>query len=84
MTIKHFVLVVQRLRMNYINKPENFVDINGNGDSEEFVKRLKHNRRLSDFLFYPLLVAYITFIVFGVLANILTISLVIRQQRSNK
>lgn len=64
------------------NKQEN-LKIDNNGGSEEFVKRFLHNRRFSDIVFYSLLVAYVTFIVIGFLANILIVSLVLRQ-RSDK
>ena len=42
---------------------------------------LQTNRRLSDFVFYPLLVAYAVVIIFGVVANVILIIL-IRHQRS--
>ena len=42
---------------------------------------LQTNRRLSDFAFYPLLVAYAVVIIFGVVANVILIIL-IRHQRS--
>ena len=42
--------------------------------------RLQTNRRLSDSVFYPLLVAYAITILFGVLANVLIISLILRQR----
>lgn len=58
-------------------------DEEDDGGTDEFLRRLLRNRRLNDYIFYPLLVAYIVLIVFGVLANLLIVILVLRQ-RSNK
>lgn len=49
-------------------------------ETMEWLSRLQHNRRLPDSIFYPLLVAYAIMIMFGVLANGLIITLVLRQR----
>lgn len=46
----------------------------------EWLSRLQNNRRLPDSIFYPLLLAYAIMIMFGVLANGLIITLVLRQR----
>jgi len=65
------------------NSTTNPVSEEDDGGTDEFLQRLLRNRRLNDYIFYPLLVAYVLLIVFGVLANILIVVLVLRQ-RSNK
>lgn len=84
-SLDFLVCRIQELRMNnyFLNQSKNPVDIDNNDESVEFIQRLQHNRRLSDFIFYPLLVAYVLLIVFGVLTNILIICFVLRQ-RSNR
>lgn len=46
----------------------------------EWLARLKNNRRLPNSTFYPLLAAYAIMILFGVIANSLIISLILRQR----
>lgn len=46
----------------------------------EWLSRLQNNRRLPNSIFYPLLLAYAVMILFGVLANGLIITLVLRQR----
>ena len=49
-------------------------------DMLEWQVILQTNRRLSDSVFYTLLVAYAVVIIFGVLANVLVIILISRQR----
>ena len=51
-------------------------------DMLEWQVILQTNRRLSDSVFYTLLVAYAVVIIFGVWANVLVIILIQRRQRS--
>ena len=46
----------------------------------EWLSRLQNNRRLPNSVFYPLLAAYAVMIMFGVLANGLIVTLVLRQR----
>lgn len=46
----------------------------------EWLVRIQSNRRLPDSIFYPLLFAYAVMIIFGVVANLLIIGLIIRQR----
>lgn len=56
--------------------PSNSVDM----EMMEWLARLQSNRRLPDSIFYPLLAAYAVMILFGVMANILIIGLILRQR----
>ncbi len=46
----------------------------------EYFQLFQRNRRLPDSIFYPLLLTYILMITFGVVANLLIITLVLRQR----
>lgn len=46
----------------------------------EWLVRIQSNRRLPNSIFYPLLFAYASMIIFGVVANLLIIGLIIRQR----
>lgn len=46
----------------------------------EWLAKLQSNRRLPNSIFYPLLAAYALMIIFGVMANVLIIGLILRQR----
>ncbi|KAI9557959.1 NPFG-protein-coupled receptor [Daphnia sinensis] len=63
-------------RNDHLLTPEARIDL----EMMEWLSRLQNNRRLPDSIFYPLLFAYAIMIMFGVLANGLIITLVLRQR----